>query len=99
MEAIPKENIDQKFMKYQDKLDLFLEALKQNREENKNELLYKETIDLYYKKGNFSFLISLFAKIYQEKKLCESLLQKFYDMNKKISECEKEDNPNSDREE
>ena len=25
-------------MKYQDKLDLFLEALKQNREENKNEL-------------------------------------------------------------
>ena len=46
MESIPKENIDQKFMKYQDKLDLFLEALKQNREENKNELLYQETIDL-----------------------------------------------------
>ena len=44
-------------MKYQDKLDLFLEALKQNNEEKKNELLYKETIELYSKKSNFSFLI------------------------------------------
>ena len=99
LEAIPKENIDQKFLKYQDKLDLFLEALKQKREENKNELLYQEIIDLYSKKSNFSFLISLFAKIYQEKKLCESLLQKFYDMNTKISKDKKENNPNSDREE
>ena len=113
LDNIPKENIDQKIMKYQDKLDLFLEALKQNKEEKQNELLYQETISLYSSKSNFSFLISLFAKIYQEKKLCESLLQKFYDMNIKILEEEKknikekgkkkekkkENNPNSDREE
>ena len=99
LDNIPKENINQNIMKYQDKLDLFLEALKQNKEEKKNELLYQETIGLYSKKSNFSFLISLFAKIYQEKKLCESLLQKFYDMNIKILKDKKENNPNSDREE
>ena len=99
LDNIPKENINQNIMKYQDKLDLFLEALKQNNEEKKNELLYKETIELYSKKSNFSFLISLFSKIYQEKKLCESLLQKFYDMNTKILKDKKENNPNSDRQE
>ena len=67
LEVIPKENIDQKFLKYQDKLDLFLEALKLNKEEKKNELLYQETIDLYSKKSNFSFLISLFPKFTRKK--------------------------------
>jgi len=93
----PKVNIDQKIMEYQDKLDLFLEALKQNNEENKNEGLFKETIDLYSKKGNFSLLISLFSKIYQERRLCESLLEKFYYMNIKVSKDKKENNLNSDR--
>lgn len=64
-------DIDQQKMEYHDKLDIFLEALKQNNEENKTRELYRETIELYLKKSSFSLLISLFTKIYQEKKLCE----------------------------
>ena len=67
MENIAKEKIEQKFMDYQDKLDLFLDTLKQNKEESKIEELYKETIEHYSKKSSFKFLISLFAKIYQDK--------------------------------
>ena len=68
-------------IKYQDKLDLFLEALKKKNEENKIDELYKETIELYSKKSMFSFLISLLSKIYSNKTFCESLLEKFYTMN------------------
>ena len=68
-------------IKYQDKLDLFLEALKKIKEENKIEELYKETIELYSKKSKFSFLISLLSKIYENKEFCKSLLEKFYTMN------------------
>ena len=57
LDNIPRENINQNIMKYQDKLDLFLEALKQNNEEKKNELLYKETIELYSKKKTILILI------------------------------------------
>lgn len=73
-----------KLLEYQDKLDLFLDALKRNKEESKNEELY--------------FLISLFAKVYQ-KKMCELLIQIFYDMNVKIGKEKKENNNNSDRDE
>ena len=97
LDSIPIEIINQKVIGYQEKFDLFLEALEQNNEENKNERLYEETIDIISKKGNFSLLISLFTKIYQEKKLCESLLKKFYYMNIKISRDKKGDNPCFDR--
>ena len=85
-------------IKYQDKLDLFLEALKENKEENKNQELYKETIELYSKKNSFSFLISLFTKIYQDKNYCELLLEKFYNMNAELKEKGKKgSSTNSDR--
>ena len=96
LENIPKINIDQKSMEYQDKLDLFLEALKQNKEENKSQELYHESVELYSKKTSFSFLISLFSKIYQEKESCNLLLKKFYEMNVKF-EKEKYINPYSDK--
>lgn len=76
-------------MNYQDKLDLFIEALKESKEENKNKVLFQETIELYSKKKGFSFLISLFAKIYQEKNLCQLLIQKFNDMNVNLKANEK----------
>ena len=76
-------------IKYQDKLDLYLEALEKSKEESKNQELYKETIELYSKKSSFSFLISLFVKIYQDKKLCELLLEKFYNMNAELKEKDK----------
>ena len=66
---------------YQDKLDLFLEALKKNKEEDKIQELYKETIELYSIKRRFSFLITLLSKIYQDKNICESLIKEFYYMN------------------
>ena len=71
-------------IKYQDKLDLFLEALKEKKEENKIDELYKETIDLYSKKSMFSFLISLLSKIYENETYCKSLLEKFYTMNSEL---------------
>ena len=90
-------------IKYQDKLDLFLEAFENIKEESKIQELYKETIELYSKKSSFSFLISLFSKIYQDKKFCEPLIEKFYKMNAEIKEKEekekgkKEISTNNDR--
>lgn len=98
LENIVPIDISQKTMNYQDKLDLFIEALKESKEENKNQELFQETIELYSKKKGFSFLISLFAKIYQEKNLCQLLIQKFYDMNVNLKGNEKSDG-NSDRDE
>ena len=100
LENIPKEKIEQKSVNYEDKLELFLEALKQNKEESKLPLLYEETIELYSKKSSFSFLISLFAKIHENNKFCNLLLQKFYDININIKGKDKKDNNNnSDRNE
>ena len=79
-------NIAQETIDYQDKLDLFFEALKENKEENKMKELFQETIELYSKKKGFSFLISLFVKVYQEKDLCKILIKNFYDMNANIKE-------------
>ena len=83
-------NIVQETIDYQDKLDLFIEALKENKEENKMKELFQEIIELYSKKKGFSFLISLFVKVYQEKDLCNILIQNFYDMNMNIKGNEKE---------
>ena len=79
-------NIAQETIDYQVKLDLFFEALKENKEENKMKELFQETIELYSKKKGFSFLISLFVKVYQEKDLCKILIKNFYDMNANIKE-------------
>ena len=90
--------IIQQNITYQDKLDIFLEALKKNKEENKIQELYKEAIEFYSKKGKFSFLISLFSKIYEEKNICESLLEKFYYMNYELKQKgKKELSINADR--
>ena len=92
LENIPKININQQSMEYQDKFELFFEALKQNKEENKSQELYLETIDLYSKKSSFSFLISLFSKIYKEKISCNLLLKIFYEMNVSIGKGENKNN-------
>ena len=97
LENIEKININQKSLEYQDKFELFFEALKQNKEVNKSQELFLETIDLYSKEGNFSFLISLFSKIYEEKKSCNILLKIFYEMNANIeNEKNKNNNINKD---
>ena len=91
LDNIAQTLIKQDIMDYQDKLDLFIEALKENKEEKKKQELFQETIDLYSEKKGFSFLISLFVKVYQEKDLCNILIQNFYDMNTNIKGNEKGD--------
>ena len=65
--------IKQDIIKYNEKMTLFLEALKKNKQEKLINKLYKETIKLYKTKKGFEFLISLFVQIYEDKDLCNSL--------------------------
>ena len=76
-------------MDYQYKIDLFIEALKENKKEKIKQELFQEAIEIYSKKKGFSFLISLFIKVYQEKDLCKILIEDFYDMNVNIKGNEK----------
>ena len=84
-----RRKINQNKIEYSEKMEDFIEALNKSGEEKKIEELYKDTIDLYSKKKGFSFLISLFLKIYKMKNLCNLLLQKFKEMNKITKENEK----------
>ena len=55
LDNIVKEDIDQKIIPFHNKLNIFIEALKENNESNKIEQLYDETIYLYEKKKNLVF--------------------------------------------
>jgi hypothetical protein len=55
--------------------------LQNNNEKEKNEKLYEDTIDLYEKKKQFSLLVTLFLKIYENKDLCNKLIEIFYRVN------------------
>ena len=85
----PITNINQNTIEYYDKMHIFINALKENNEENKIDLLYKDTIDLFSTKKDFSFLIELFVEIYKKKDLCKLLLDKFKEMNLKEKEVKK----------
>ena len=97
LKNIVKTDIPQNIIDYYEKLDIFLDALKKNKEENKteenlntlNKTLYEDTIELYKNKKGFSFLISLFVKIYKDKELCTSLISIFKEMNNKAKDNEK----------
>lgn len=100
LDNIAKEDMKQNLMEYPDKLDIFLDALKESKGEDKTKELYQETIELYSKRSSFSFLISLFAKIYKDKVMCSSLIKKFYEMNKSFKlNSKKDSNYNSNRNE
>jgi len=67
---------------YAEILDYFEQALKQNKEKDKINELYKDTLEsLFSNKKSFSLLIALFIKIYQKKDLCILLLNKFRQIN------------------
>ena len=88
---IAKKDIEQNLIPIQNKLDIFLKALIKNNDNNKIEILYEEGIKLYKSKKNFTFLIFLFLKLYQQnKKLCSKLIDTFKEIN---------DKGNTDREE
>ena len=93
-----EEIIDQNIKDYYSKLNIFIESLKKNNEESKIEKLYKETITLHLDNKNFSFLVKLFVQIYNNKKWCPLLMEKFKEMNIKIKEKEKNLEKNKDLE-
>ena len=78
-----REIIDQNIVPLYNKLDIFIEALKKDNESyKKEEKLYEDTINLYEDKKQFSLLVTLFLKIYKEKKdLCSKLLKIFSRIN------------------
>ena len=80
---ILEEPIKQNIVPLYIKLNIFLEALqKDNKLDKKEEKLYKDTIDLYENKKQFSLLITLFLKIYKKNKdLCSKLIEIFYRIN------------------
>ena len=84
-----RRNIDQTNIDYHKKLDYFIEALKSNGEEDKIDKLYEDSISLFSDKKGFSFMISLFLKVYKKKELCLNLIKKFRDMNGKPKENDK----------
>ena len=55
LDFIAKEDMKQNLMEYPDKLDIFLDALKESKGEDKTKELYQETIELYSKRSTFSF--------------------------------------------
>ena len=81
-----RRNIDQTNIEYHEKLDYFIEALKSNGEEGKIDKLYEDSISIFSDKKEFSFMISLFLKVYKKKELCLNLIKKFRDMNGKPKE-------------
>jgi hypothetical protein len=82
-----RRKIPQNKIEYKDKIEYFIEALKEDNE--KIYELYKDTLELYFKKKGFSLLIPLFLKIYNKKDLCCKLLEKFKAMNSEQKDNEK----------
>ena len=79
----PKRKNSQNRIEYKEKMNFFIKALQEKKEEDKVDLLFKDTIDLYSKKKGFNFLIPLFLKIYKKKDLCKILLEKFLETDEK----------------
>ena len=81
-----RRKIDQSKVGYIQKLHYFKEAIK-DPEVIKE--LYNETIDLFFQKKGFYFLVELFLEIYKEKDLCPKLMNGFRKMNKNPKDNEK----------
>ena len=74
--------IEQNEINIYDQMNYFIEALNRNKETDKLDLLYLDSIFLYSKKPNFHFLITIFVNVYNTN-YCSKLLEEF---NKKIDE-------------
>ena len=76
-------NINQKIITYYNKLEIFEEALIENKENNQIKLLYNDSIYLYEITKKYSLLISLFIYFYEKKNICSKLLNIFKTINAK----------------
>ena len=83
---IEEEPIEQDIVPLYDKLNIFLKALQKNGE-NHEEKLYEDTINLYEKKKQFSLMIALFLKIYENRKnQCDKLIEIFNKYNEESAD-------------
>ena len=74
---LPPEEIKQDVISYHNKLQIFLDALKENKESNKISKLYEEAISLYKENKDFNLLIFLFLQVYKINDLCTKLINTF----------------------
>jgi len=70
------EKIEQNKIDNSDKMNYFMESLKEIKQTDKLDILYTDSIKLYSKKPNFKFLIQIFIYVYNTN-LCSSLLNEF----------------------
>ena len=69
--------IEQSIIEYYEKLSLYDECLTEKNAEDKKDILYADTINLYSKIKNFKLLIKLFTILYKNKIQCSLLLDTF----------------------
>ena len=84
-----RRKIDQNKIDYVEKLDYFINALKEKGNEEIINELYKDCIYLYSKNKSFYLLISLFIRIYKKKDLCNELIRIFNEINEYKKDNEK----------
>ena len=73
--------INQNIIKHYQKFYYFETALEKNNLNDQIDLLYKDTLEFYLKEKDLYLIFVLFSKIYQNKELCISLLNKFNEIN------------------
>ena len=70
------EKIDQNKIDISDKMNYYLESLKETKETDKLDILFTDSIKLYTKRPNFKFLVNIFIHIYNTN-LCSNLINEF----------------------
>ena len=77
-----EEPIEQNIIPLYNKFNIFLNALENNDESDKEEKLFIDTINIYKNEKKFSLLITLFLKIYlKHAALCNKLIEIYYHIN------------------
>ena len=73
--GLPKK-YEQDKLGFHDKMNYFIEYLNKNKETDKLDILYNDSINVYSKISNFHFLINIFVNVYITK-FCALLLETF----------------------
>ena len=84
-----KKDIPQNTIDYYEKMNYFMESLKESKEDDKSDILFADSIILYSKNPRFDFLINIFLNVYENKDLCSKLLNEF---NKNCEKSEQKNN-------
>ena len=71
-----KKIIEQNIENYE-KMNYYIESLNESKEENKLNILFNDSINIYSKKPRFEFLVNIFIHVYNDENLCSKLLSEF----------------------